>query len=348
MPLRCKALCRASLLIGGVLAASPSHASAQAAATIRIEENFRREPNGVVLARLNPGTSLRVLSSDGNWTRVELEGWVWLRSLRVSDDASFDFVVSLGGGENLRAGPSGRILGRLREGALLTELERNVAWARVSRSGWIWTASLRGQAAGSGDGAPQDANPTTRRVPDEPAARAPGGFTNVGSSGAPILTAPDGDTLARVTPDSDLEVVGREGNWVRVRLEGWMWMPTARESADRGDGSPAALDPSDVVNDPETYAGRVVSWALQFISLERAEAVRTDFFEGEPFLLTRFSGGDGPFVYVTVPKERLADVEGLVPLERISVTGRVRTGASSLTGTPIVELLAIERSREVP
>jgi hypothetical protein len=99
---------------------------------------------------------------------------------------------------------------------------------------------------------------------------------------------------------------------------------------------------------PQAYVGRVVEWTLQFISLERAEAVRTDFFEGEPFLLTRFGGGDGPFIYVAIPGERLDDVEGLVPLEHISITGRIRTGGSALTGTPIVDLISIQRSRETP
>jgi hypothetical protein len=89
----------------------------------------------------------------------------------------------------------------------------------------------------------------------------------------------------------------------------------------------------------------VVSWELQFISLEHAEKVRTDFFEGEPFLLTRYGGADGPFVYVAIPADRAGEMEGLVPLERLRVTGRVRTGASSLTGTPIIDLVALERVR---
>ena len=70
---------------------------------VRAEENFRREPNGVVLAQLDPGTSLRVLGTEGNWTQVELEGWVWLQSLQVSEDPAFDLVVNEAGGENLRA-----------------------------------------------------------------------------------------------------------------------------------------------------------------------------------------------------------------------------------------------------
>jgi hypothetical protein len=100
--------------------------------------------------------------------------------------------------------------------------------------------------------------------------------------------------------------------------------------------------------DPDRHAGRVVSWSIQFISLERAEAVRTDFFEGEPFLLARFGGSDGPFVYVAVPPDRLSEVEGLVPLERVTITARVRTGASQLTGAPIVDLIEVDRSEPGP
>jgi len=36
-------------------------------------------------------------------------------------------------------------------------------------------------------------------------------------------------------------------------------------------------------------------------------------------------------------------VEGFVPLEYMTVTARVRTGASVLTGTPIVDLLSVTR-----
>ena len=125
-----------------------------------------------------------------------------------------------------------------------------------------------------------------------------------------------------------------------------MWMPGADEAATVVDDTATALEPGDLVAAPSSHNGRVVSWTLQFISLERAEAVRTDFFEGEPFLLARFGGAEGPFVYVAVAPERLSEVEGLVPLERISVVARVRTGASALTDTPIVDLLNIERSRE--
>lgn len=352
MPIRWRSLRGALLLAGGILVGSPATVVGQQEATVRVEENFRREPNGLILARVRPGATLRVLDTRGSWTQVEMSGWVWLPSLQVSQDPDLELVVAASGGENLRVEPSGRILARLVDGALLAELEREPSWARVSRVGWIWTPSLEDGPATTveepsdpavGEVAPAEASSTSTQGP---AARIPGGF--VGAAGGAILAAPDGDTLAVARPSGDVEVVRREGNWARVRLEGWMWIPgnVGDSASATAAEAPSALEPADLSADPGAQAGRVVQWSLQFISLERAEEIRTDFFEGEPFLLTRFGGADGPFVYVAVPTDRMAQVEGLVPLERIEVTGRVRTGASALTGVPIIDLMTLERSRD--
>jgi hypothetical protein len=99
----------------------------------------------------------------------------------------------------------------------------------------------------------------------------------------------------------------------------------------------------DLSQNPEGHQGRVVDWELQFVSREEAERIRTDFYEGEPFLLTRAVAEGRSFVYVAVPPERLAEVEGLIPLERIRVVGRIRTGATALTGNPILDLLELIR-----
>jgi hypothetical protein len=348
---RLRTAARRVTLCLAVATASATATSAQAVSP-RSEENFRREPNGVILGRVAPGASLQVVGRDGNWTQADVEGWVWLASLRASD-TELDLVVSAAGGENLRNGPSGTIIGRLEEGALLEEVERNAQWARVRRRGWIWSASVAAAAgAPAARGSGPASAPTTARGAAPPAARSggpaarqPSGYANVGPSGAAILSSPDGDTIAQAAPSRDVQVVSREGNWARVRVEGWVWMPQGAQGAAAPATTLAAVTPQDLSGNPDAHAGRVVSWALQFISLERAEAIRTDFRQGEPFLLARYGGGDGPFIYVAVPPERVPEVEGLVPLERITVTARVRTGASSLTGSPIVDLLSFERSR---
>ena len=99
-----------------------------------------------------------------------------------------------------------------------------------------------------------------------------------GSADAPILSAPDGDTLAIPAPSANLQVLAREGNWARVRLEGWIWLP---QGADGGIEASVRTDVTleSVAASPDDYRGEVVQWDLQFISLERAEEIRTDFYE---------------------------------------------------------------------
>lgn len=322
--------------------AGPTAISAQEAARVRVEENFRRVPNGEVLAVLEPGTPLRVLDRNGDWVHVALEGWVWTRSLQVDAREGLDLVVHADEGENIRSEPSGDVLGRLGRGTLLGEMERRPGWIRVRREGWIWGASLVD--------APPAARPATAtpQATDAagPASRRPEGFV-VAGAGAAVLSAPDGDTLVTASGDTELQVLSRQGNWARVRVEGWTWLPPeAAPSTGAAATEPAqGLTPADLAARPDAYRGRVVTWRLQFISLERAERVRTDFFEGEPFLLTRFGGADGPFVYVAVPQDQATALAALVPLEGLDVTGRVRTGSSSLTSTPILDLVSLARAR---
>jgi hypothetical protein len=326
----------------------PGSVHGQSGSTVRVEENLRKAPNGEVLARLAAGTPLSVVTRRQSWLQVVVEGWVWARSLQVAKRDGLDLVVVADDGENLRDAPSGRILGHLERGALLAELERRPGWIHVRRQAWIWAASVRETAPGPA----ASSRTTSSRTDASPgrsaaAATAPGGVLAVGPSGMAILSAPDGDTVADADPGTQLEVIARRGNWTRVRLEGWTWTPY-RDSVAAPADSAKVLTPEDLTRQPQAFRGRVVSWELQFISLERAEKVRTDFFEGEPFLLTRFGGPNGPWVYVAVPTGRVAEMGGLVPLDRIKVTGRVRTGASALTGTPIIDLISLTSVGKTP
>jgi hypothetical protein len=340
-------LCRMTLPVAALLLSIAVPALAQDRGTLNTEENFRDTPNGELLARLDAGATFAVVAQEGNWLEVDLVGWVWMRSLQISEDPDYDLVVSEAEGENLRDGPQGTILGRLARGALLEELGREPGWIEVRRSGFIWAESVEVDASLAGGATPSTGatlgEGDSQEGPPPPSASRPGGFVGAGPAGSAILTAPDGDTLALAVPDSELQVTAREGNWVRVRLEGWAWMPDTPTDQDVAEGQDI-LEPADLGRDPDEFAGRVVSWRLQFVSLERAEAVRTDFFEGEPFILARYGGDSGPFVYVAVPPDRLTGLDGLIPLEYLTVTARVRTGASALTGTPIVDLISFERA----
>lgn len=302
-----------------------------------MEENFRVEPNGALLGRIRPGTAIVVETERGGWIRASLEGWIWGPSLEKRS-GRLNVAVSAAGGENLRAEPNGRILARVSRGTLLQEVERRPGWVRVRRTGWIWAQSV---ARGEGVGPARPAPPATRAVQ---AGERPGGWVRAGGREAAVLTAPDGDTLARVQRGAQLQVLARQGNWARVRIEGWTWLPGLAGATPADTAALADVGPRAVASAPERYRGRLVAWRLQFISLERAEKVRTDFYEGEPFLLARSAEPDSRFVYVAVPPERVSEVEGLAPLEWVTVVGRVRTGAAALTGSPILDLLELRRT----
>lgn len=314
--------------------------SAQGLATLRVAENLRAEPRGAIIGRLMAGTSFSIVSRRDLWVEVDVEGWIWTPSLQATDRGGFDLMVSVSPGENLRAEPQGDILAVLAEGALLEELDATTGWKRVRRVAWVWAESVDLEA----EPAPVEGEGQSERVPGSDVSGGMEGWWRSGARGSPILSVPDGDTLARTQPGADLRILAREGNWVRVRLEGWIWAPGEQGQTEASDSAAVTeATPADVSRNPDAYRGRVVSWDLQFVSLETAEKVRTDFYEGEPFLLTRTSASAGAFVYVAIPPERLEELEGLVPLERIRVVGRIRTGAAALTGNPILDLLELTR-----
>lgn len=327
----------------------PAGVAAQTA-VVEQEENFRAEPNGIVLGRLAPGTPLTVEGRQGGWVRATLEGYVWTRSMQLLPDGELDLVISAAEGENLRDEPQGRLMGRLDRGAQLEELERVPGWVRVRRTGWIWASSVslpegvQVPVAREADAAPEPARDTQpAATPSDPGGDGP--WLTVGPPGKELLDFPDGRRLGAVDPGSDVRVVTRDGGWARVRMEGWIWLPQEEDGDDDPVGEVPRVTPGELGADPEGFRGRRVEMELQFISLERAQAIRTDFYQGEPFVLTRTRTGDRAFVYVAVPPDRLDEVEGLAPLEALRVVGRVRTGASEYTGNPVLELIELARVR---
>ena len=317
------------------------------------EENIRAEPNGALLGTLQAGVQLPVVAQDDEWVQVALEGWVWTASLQVRQDPELNLVVSETGGENLREEPQGTVLGRLEQGTFLREEERIPGWIRIRRDVWLWSPSL--ELTGAEEpveevGPPEEDSPSVEAAPAPPEGGAEefpavDEWVRAPSGALPLYLQPDGDSVARVHPEVQLRVLDREGNWGRVQLEGWIWLPDVDTEATEGGGVIRDVSPDEIPSDPDRFQGRLVELGLQFISLERAERVRTEFYEGEPFLLTRAEDGSRIFVYLAVPPDRLEEVEGLTPLESLRVVARVRAPASALTGSPVLDLLEIQRRR---
>ncbi len=325
-------------LAAALLLAYPAPAQPQASATVRVaQENFRKDPNGTQLATVVRGTELTVISEQGGWLEVELGGWVWAPSVSETDRDGFDLSVQAAGGENLRRRPQGPIKARLLEGCLLERVAADGRWFQVKRRGWIWKGSveLSGRpAAATGPAAPGS---------QPPVATPPLAESGLITAAAPldVYASPDGDSIARLRPGAQAQVLGRTGDWIRVRVDGWVYGPAALDSATHL-ADTGGLMPAQLRADPGRYKGALIRWRVQFISLRRAERARSDFSEGEPFIHARGAAGDAGFVYLAVPDELLAAAERLRPLEYVTVVGRVRTGRSSLLGSPVIDLTDIE------
>jgi len=129
-------------------------------------EWFHQEPGGRRLARLARGAVVSVLSEQGDWLSVTIDGWIFGASVGPSPRAGFDLAVTRAPDENLRSAPAGALVAKLAEGFLLVRLTEERPWVRVKRDGWVQRSGLTAVAevaAGRSAGAPPRA-PHPRRV----------------------------------------------------------------------------------------------------------------------------------------------------------------------------------------
>lgn len=307
------------------VALAPMALRAQGGVVAVQEENFRVTPNGLVIAELLRGTPLVLGESEGQWRAATLEAWIWGPSVETDSRDGHDLRVSAGEGENLRATPNGERIGRALQGMLLDRVEQRDNWIRVRRTAWIWGPSIRTASPARAEG------PSVREPTRE--------FITAGPN-AVVHTAPAGDTVAQLQPGASVEVLGRDGDWARVRVEGWTF--AASLGVDTASSTIVAdLTREALQADPDQFRGRLLEWTVQFIALQEAERFRTDFLAGEPFILARGPGEDAGFVYLAVPAELVDEVASLTPLQRIRVVGRVRSARSALTGAPVLDLMEI-------
>jgi len=318
-----------TLLLGvaGVLAPS---LDAQEPYRVVRAENFRRDasPNSPILARVLPGSEFRGIRTGGDWIGVTLEGWIWSASVRPTNQGVLNLRVVSADGENLRDTPNGTIVARVSEGTYLDEIRRDGDWVRVRREGWVWAAALElihGQA-------------TPATTPSQPSSSDSAVTLDraVLAHEAPLLRVPEGDATATLQPEAPVRVLARSGEWVRVQTEGWIRESDLKPSAD---GVLEGVTGAEVRGRPEEYQGKLLQWTLQYLATQEADELRSEIPEGERYMLARGPLPEAGFVYVTLSREQLAEVERLSPLTQVVVIGRVRVARSRYLGNPILELV---------
>ena len=296
---------------------------------------FRKDPGGTVLATVSAGASVTPGKTQGDWTAVTLEGWVFTRSTGTTTRDGFDISITAANGENLRNAPNGAIVARFENGALLNKVGTQGGWTRVRRNGWVSAKALAGKApAGQGRtaAAPRDTTPVPEQQPDRvQALRA-----------TTLALEPDGAPLATLQPGASGQVVGRNGEWVQVQVQGWV------READMSEPASAALPGVTVAQvraDPAKYVGQLLDWRVQFISIQTADELRPEIPSGAKYLLTRGPMPEPGFVYVIVTAQQLPVFEAASPLQEFTVRGRLRAAKTRYLPTPVLELVQVLDSK---
>lgn len=348
---------RALPACGLLMLVSVLHGSASLVAQdryqLRWNENFRREPDrtGSRLAFLRGGIEVSGGARRGAWVEITVEGWVWAQSLRPDSREGHDLVVAAPNGENLRAAPNGRILGRLSEGCLLDEVERRRGWVRVRRIGWMFGQSLERVATAAPERPeppqPADTIATPERIAPSGADRpAPGlrdtAAATVGldraltANRAQLRLTPDGPPAGELAEDTPVRILARSGEWVRVQTEGWMRQSDLRPSAP---GVLVGVTGAEVRSRPTEFEGQVLQWAVQLISIQEADELRPEIPEGTSYMLARGPLPEAGFVYVVLSDEQLEQARRLTPLTELVILARVRAARSRYLGNPVLDLI---------
>jgi hypothetical protein len=299
----------------------------------RVSESttFRKDPAGTVLATLRSGTSLATGKAQGDWTAATMEGWVYTASTSGTSRDGFDVVVTASNGENLRSAPNGSIVARLETGALLDKVGSKGGWTQVRREGWVSTRALASRRSRAAPTATQDTTTATGAsgdVADRVEALRP----------TALVLAPDGQPLANLETGASGQVIGRNGDWVQVQLQGWV-----RES-DLSAPASAAIPGVTVAQaraDPSKYVGQLLEWRVQFISIQTADELRPEIPSGAKYLLTRGPLPEPGFVYVVVTAQQLPTFEAATPLQEFTVRGRLRAVQTRYLPTPVLELVQV-------
>ncbi len=320
----------------GVVAALSGTLFAQSALSIPQDTPFFKEPGGTRLGTLVAGARVPAGRSTGGFTQITLDGWIFSASTQTDGREGFDLSVNVAAGENVRAVPNGAVVARAVEGALFNRVSTTGGWTRVRRAVWISTPSVRRPAPAQRP--PNRAESTAARGSGDTAKIvAPPGEVRRATlrRQASLQRSPDGPAVATLTLPAEVAVGETQGEWVKVTLEGWV----RRSEVDSAVVPRPAITAAMLRENPERYVGQTVDWRVQFLAIQQADELRPEMPQGQPYLLVRGPLPESGFAYVMVSKVQADQLQGLIPLEELSLTVTVRAGRTRFLATPVVELV---------
>lgn len=179
-------------------------------------------------------------------------------------------------------------------------------------------------------------------IPAQDTARASTAQTVIPARPAVLRASPAGKPTARADTSARLEVLARDRNWLRVRMDGWV-LATDVVPADSGELT--RMSAADLRADSAGARGKLVRWEVEFVALHTADPLRKGLVDGEPYMLVQGPGDERSLLYVAVPPSLLGMARAVPPLAQLTIVARVRYGRSDPVGVPVLDLQALSRAQ---
>lgn len=359
------------LALAGFAVSAPAQARHRASGAAAL----LKEPGGIRLGSLVAGVSYPTGRTNRSHVEATVDGWMPTTSTQASARDGFDLTVTAGTGGVIRSSPGGSIIARVQEGTLLSKVSSRGTWVRVRRSGWVARSSLEGEqvatvpksttkpapaqatppppapppaavartpAAASRD----SARPVTPSVASTSSSTSPSGDAPVAGNvsdaatlrpGAVLSATPDGKPTATLAQAGDVQVIERTRDWTRVRFEGWVRNADVAAEVSAGPKITAAM----LRDQPQKYVGQSVSWRVQYLAVQEADALRPEIPRGLQYVLARGPLPESGFTYIIVTKEQAAEFRQLAPLDEVAVDAVIRAGRTKYLPTPVLELVKV-------
>lgn len=156
---------------------------------------------------------------------------------------------------------------------------------------------------------------------------------------APVTGSDVAPAVGQIAKGATVDVIGKDHDWVRVRLEGWV------READLAvaDSTLRVLSAADVRANPAAAQGKLVRWEVDAVALQTADALRTGLQPGEQYLLALGPGTEKTLVYIVIPASLIQTARSLPPMAPITVVARIRNGRSEPAGVPVLDLQSFTR-----
>jgi len=156
---------------------------------------------------------------------------------------------------------------------------------------------------------------------------------------APVTGTEAPPALGQISKGATVDVIGKDHDWVRVRLEGWV-----RESdLVVADSTLRVMSAADVRANPAAAQGKLVRWEVEAVAFQTADALRTGLRSGEQYLLALGPGNEKTLIYIVIPATLTQTARSLPPMAPITVTARIRNGRSDPAGVPVLDLQSLTR-----